>query len=173
MLFTPISTLLLGETATQTMYIYLVQAPCMKSRQIFSAYLSPVANLIARECNCYSLGQQMLSETKRLCLGQRYPGYFLCDFAKRCLLSFRLNTGIALVQASEAGKNPEGLSSCQVLRAQAQTYPWVGGFLVLCEDQGGREGRFCHFGQSFMLESSAKSENFSCGLGQPYHCGME
>ena len=31
------------------------------------------------------------------------------------------------------------------LRAQAQTYPWVGGFLVLCENQGCREGRFCHF----------------------------
>ena len=33
-----------------------VQAPCMKSRQILSAYVSPVGNLIARECNCYSLG---------------------------------------------------------------------------------------------------------------------
>ena len=29
------------------------------------------------------------------------------------------------------------LAKCQ-LRAQAQTYPWVGGFLVLCENQGGR-----------------------------------
>ena len=62
---------------------------------------------------------------------------YLCDFAKSCLLSFRLNTGIARVQASVVGK-------CQ-LRAQAQTYPWVGGFLVLCENQGGRERRFCHF----------------------------
>ena len=29
---------------------------------------------------------------------------YLCDFAKRCPLSFRLNTGIARVQASVAGK---------------------------------------------------------------------
>ena len=71
----------------------------------------------------------------------------LCDFAKRCPLSFRLNTGIARVQASVAAKKPGGLPSCYrcQLRAQAQTYPWVGGFLVLCENQGGREGRFCHF----------------------------
>ena len=37
------------------------------------------------------------------------------------------------------------LARCQ-LRAQAQNYQWVAGFLVLCENQGGREGRFCHFG---------------------------
>ena len=36
----------------------------------------------------------------------------LCDFAKRCPLSFCLNTGIARVQASVAGKKPEGLLSC-------------------------------------------------------------
>ena len=67
----------------------------------------------------------------------------LCDFAKRCPTSFRLNTGI---QASVAGKNH---GACRLaksqLRAQAQTYPWVGGWLVLCETHGGREGRFCHF----------------------------
>ena len=40
---------------------------------------------------------------------------YVCDFAKRCPLSFRLNTGIARVQASVAGK---------------KTYLWVGGFLV-------------------------------------------
>ena len=72
---------------------------------------------------------------------------YLCDFAKRCPLSFRLNTGIARVQASVAGKNQGAcrLARC-LLRAEAQTYPWLGGFLVLCENQGGREGRFCHFG---------------------------
>ena len=54
----------------------------------------------------------------------------LCDFAKRCPLSFRLNTGIARVQASVAEKNQGAccLARCQQ-RAQAQTYPWVGGLL--------------------------------------------
>ena len=47
---------------------------------------------------------------------------YLCDFPKRCQLSFRLNTG-----TSVAGKKTTGLS--------------VGGYLVLCENQGGREGR--------------------------------
>ena len=67
----------------------------------------------------------------------------LCDFAKRCPLSFCLNTGIARVQGSVAGKTQEAwrLARCQQ-RAQAQTYPWVEGFVVLFENQGGREGRF-------------------------------
>ena len=71
---------------------------------------------------------------------------YLCVFAKRCLLSFRLNTGIARVQASVAGKKQGAcrLPRCQ-LKAQAQTYTWVGGFLVLCENHGRREGRFRHF----------------------------
>ena len=70
----------------------------------------------------------------------------LCDFAKRCPLSFRLNTGIARVQASVAEKKKQTnnnkkkqgawrLARCQQ-RDQAQTYPWVGGFLVLYENQG-------------------------------------
>ena len=66
----------------------------------------------------------------------------LCDFAKRCSLSFR----IAHVQASVTGKK-QGvwrLARCQQ-RAQTQTYPWVGGFPVLCENQKVREGRICHF----------------------------
>ena len=53
----------------------------------------------------------------------------LCsDFAKSCPLSFRLNTGIAPVQASVAGKNQGAccLARCQQ-RAQVQTYLWVGG----------------------------------------------
>ena len=50
---------------------------------------------------------------------------------------------------------------------QAQTYPWVGGCLVLCENQGVREGRICHFDHSFVSESIAKSDNFSCKLGKP------
>ena len=69
---------------------------------------------------------------------------YLCDFAKRCPLSFLLNTGIARVQASVAGKKKQGawrLAKYQQ-RAQAQTYPWVGGLLVLNENQGGREGRY-------------------------------
>ena len=78
----------------------------------------------------------------------------LCDFAKRCPLSFRLNTSEARVQASVAGKKKQNktkqkqgtcrLARCQQ-RAQAQTYPRVGGTLVLCPNQGGGEGRFCHF----------------------------
>ena len=76
----------------------------------------------------------------------------LCDFAERCPLSFRLNTSEARVQASVAGKKqktkqkqgPCRLARCQQ-RAQAQTYPRVGGTLVLCQNQGGGEGRFCHF----------------------------
>ena len=60
----------------------------------------------------------------------KYIYIYLGDFAKRCPLSFRLNTGIAHVQASVAGKKQGAchLARCQ-LRAQAQTYPWVGGFL--------------------------------------------
>ena len=38
----------------------------------------------------------------------------LCDFAKRCLLSLRLNTGIARVQASVFGKKTGGVPSCEV-----------------------------------------------------------
>ena len=56
----------------------------------------------------------------------------LCYFAKRCPLSFRLNTVIARVQVSVAGY--PGLLSAypspaesREKRAQAQTYPWVGG----------------------------------------------
>ena len=53
---------------------------------------------------------------------------YLCDFAKRCPLSFRLNMGIACVQARVAGKKAAGcsLARCQQ-RAQAQTYLWVSG----------------------------------------------
>ena len=41
-----------------------------------------------------------------------YMNTYLCDFAKRCPLSFRLNIGIAHVQASVAEKKPGGLPSC-------------------------------------------------------------
>ena len=53
---------------------------------------------------------------------------YLCDFAKRCLLSFHLNMGITCVQAGVAGKKAAGcsLARCQQ-RAQAQTYLLVGG----------------------------------------------
>ena len=65
----------------------------------------------------------------------------LCDFAKRCPLSFRLNTGIGRVQASVAGKKQGAWRLARYQqKAQAQTYPWVGGLLVLCENQGSREG---------------------------------
>ena len=57
------------------------------------------------------------------------PFLCLCDFAKRYPLSV-------------AGKKSGGLLSSRChQRAQAQTYPWVGDWLVLCENQGGREGR--------------------------------
>ena len=36
---------------------------------------------------------------------RRQQNVYLCDFAQGCPLSFRLNTGIARVQASVAGKN--------------------------------------------------------------------
>ena len=50
---------------------------------------------------------------------------------------------IARVQASVAEKKPGGLLSCWVsAESQAQTYPWVGGFLVLCENQGVGRGDF-------------------------------
>ena len=39
-----------------------------------------------------------------------YRNKCLCDFAKRCPLSFRLNTGIARVQGSVAGKKKQGLA---------------------------------------------------------------
>ena len=59
---------------------------------------------------------------------------------------FLLEHGDARVQASVAeNQGACRLARCQ-LRAEALTYPWLGGFLVLCENQGGREGRFCHFG---------------------------
>ena len=65
----------------------------------------------------------------------------LCDFAKRCPLSFRLNTGIGRVQASVAGKKQGAWRLARYQqRALAQTYPWVGGLLVLFDNQGGREG---------------------------------
>ena len=69
----------------------------------------------------------------------------MCNFAKSYPPSFRLNTGFAGVQASVAEKNQRAcrLARCRQ-RAQAQTYPWVGGSLVLCQNKGGREGRFCH-----------------------------
>ena len=70
---------------------------------------------------------------------------YIYIYTKRCPLSFPLNTGIVL--SGVVGKKPGAcrLARCQ-LRAQAQTYLWVGGFLVLSENQGRGEGRFCHFG---------------------------
>ena len=73
----------------------------------------------------------------------------LCDFAKRCLLSLRLNTGIARVQASVFGKKTGGVPSCEVSAESPGPDLSMGGggggFFVLCEKQGGREGRFCRF----------------------------
>ena len=40
---------------------------------------------------------------------------------------------------------------------------WVAD-LFFCQNQGGREGRVYHFGESFKSGSCAKSENFSFGL---------
>ena len=67
-------------------------------------------------------------------VGCKKPFIHLCDFAKRCLLRFRLNTGIASVARKNQGA--WRLAGCQQ-RAQAQTYPWVDGFLILCENQWG------------------------------------
>ena len=71
-------------------------------------------------------------------------GQYLCDFAKRCPLSFRLNTGI--VQASVAGKKPGGLPSCYVSAESPGPDLTVGEWLTCFVSKlGGREGRFCHF----------------------------
>ena len=58
---------------------------------------------------------------------------------------FLLEHGDARVQASVA----ENQGACRLarsqLRTQAQTYPWVGGFLVLCENQGVWRGGLVSF----------------------------
>ena len=55
---------------------------------------------------------------------------------------FLLEHGDARVQASVAeNQGACRLARCQ-LRTQAQTYLWVGGFLVLCENQGVGRGDF-------------------------------
>ena len=50
---------------------------------------------------------------------------YLCDFAKRCPLSFRLNSGDSQCSRKK-NQGASCLARCQ-RRAQAQTYPWVGG----------------------------------------------
>ena len=55
----------------------------------------------------------------------------LCDFAKRCSFSIRLNTGIASVQARVAKKNPGGLGVMRGVSIQPSPRPnsgWVNGF---------------------------------------------
>ena len=69
----------------------------------------------------------------------------LCDFAKRCPLSFRLNTGIGRVQASVAGKKNSELGVLLGVSREPRPRPirgWVASLalLVLCENQGGRKG---------------------------------
>ena len=59
---------------------------------------------------------------------------YLCDFAKRCPLRFRLNTGIARVQASVAGKKNHG--ACCLARCQQKAQPrpicgWVADLLCV------------------------------------------
>ena len=51
---------------------------------------------------------------------KKYIYIYLCDFAKRCLLSLHF------VQASVAGKKP-GVCCLARCQQKAQTYPWVGG----------------------------------------------
>ena len=63
---------------------------------------------------CYLLnGHPLLSghlgRSRRCPLNRGFTVY-LCDFAKRCPISFRLNTGIARVQAGVAGKKTTGLA---------------------------------------------------------------
>ena len=52
------------------------------------------------------------------------------------------------------------LAECQ-LRAQAQTYPWVGGFLVLCENQvGGGGGEILSVCLEFYVRKQRKVREF-------------
>ena len=62
-------------------------------------------------------------------VGCKKPFIHLCDFAKRCLLRFRLNTGIASVQASVARKKSGGLASCWVSAESPGPDLSVGGWL--------------------------------------------
>ena len=78
----------------------------------------------------------------------------MCDFAKR------FPHRPCSRQCSR--KKKQGaccLAGCQ-LRAQAQTYPWVGCFLVLSENQGGRERRFCQFWSEFYVRKQCKVREF-------------
>ena len=71
----------------------------------------------------------------------------------RCPLSFRLNTGIARIQASVAGKKGNetgGLPSLLGVGRDQRRRPNCGWLADLfCAKRGGggwrREGRFCHF----------------------------
>ena len=65
---------------------------------------------------------------------------YLCDFAKRCLLSFRLNTCIAPVQASVAGKKSE---ACRLARCRLRARPrpirgWVASLFCVKTRRVGR-----------------------------------
>ena len=55
----------------------------------------------------------------------------LCDFAKRCLLSFRLNTGIAHVQASVFGKKTRGRAILRSVSREPRHRPIRGGVASL------------------------------------------
>ena len=53
----------------------------------------------------------------------------VCDFTKRCLLSFRLNTGIARVQASVFGEKNRGHNILQSVSREPRPRPIRGGWL--------------------------------------------
>ena len=55
----------------------------------------------------------------------------LCDFAKRCLLSVRLNTGIARVQASVFGKKTRGHAILRSVSREPRHRPTRGGVASL------------------------------------------
>ena len=72
---------------------------------------------------------------------------YLCDFAKRCPLSFRLNTVIARVQASKGGKKTRGLGILLGVSREPRARPirgWVAS-LFCVKTRGVGRGDFVTF----------------------------
>ena len=75
--------------------------------------------------------------------------------------------GIARIQASVAGKKTRGLAVLLGISREPRARPIRGRVADLfCVGRGD----FVTLIRNFMSESSAKSENFSCGLAQPNQC---
>ena len=93
----------------------------------------------------------------------------LCDFAKRAPAKFSLEHGHR--QCSR--KKTIELGVLLGVSREPRPRPireWVAD-LFCVKTRGVGRGDFVTLIRSFMSESSAKSENFSCGLGQPNQCG--